>query len=48
LEDLGVDDRITLELILETQGEKLWTGFIWLNMGMCVGLLWTRKQTFWF
>jgi hypothetical protein len=32
-EDLGVGGRIILEWILWKQGEKLWTGCIWLRIG---------------
>jgi hypothetical protein len=32
-EDLGIDGRIILECILEKQGGKLGTGFIWLRIG---------------
>jgi hypothetical protein len=31
-EDVGIDGKITLELILEKLGEKVWTGFIWLKV----------------
>jgi hypothetical protein len=31
--DLGIDGRIILERILEKQGRKLWTGFMWLRTG---------------
>jgi hypothetical protein len=33
LEELGIDVRVIVEWILEKQGEKLWTGFIWLRIG---------------
>jgi hypothetical protein len=29
LEDLDVDRKIILEWILEIEGGKVWTGFIW-------------------
>jgi hypothetical protein len=30
-EDLGIDGRIILELILGENSRKVWTGFIWLR-----------------
>jgi hypothetical protein len=33
LEDLGVNERIILEWILEKYGGKEWTGCIWLRIG---------------
>jgi hypothetical protein len=33
LEDLFVDERITLEWILGKQDGKVWTGFMWLRIG---------------
>jgi len=33
LEDLGVDEKIILELILVKQGGKVWTGCFWLSDG---------------
>jgi hypothetical protein len=38
-EDLGVDGRIILELILGKQGGNLWSGFIWLRIESSGGLL---------
>jgi hypothetical protein len=32
-EDLGVDGELILEQILGTSCGKVWTGFIWLNIG---------------
>jgi len=32
-EDLSLDGRIILEWILETWGEEVWTGLIWLRVG---------------
>jgi len=32
-EDLGVDVRIILELILGKEGREVWIGFIWLSIG---------------
>jgi hypothetical protein len=32
-EDLGTDERIVLQWILEKQGWKVWTGFIQLRTG---------------
>jgi hypothetical protein len=37
-----------LELILEKQNGKLWTGFNWLRTGTSGGLMWTRQWTFGF
>jgi hypothetical protein len=39
LEVLGVNRMIILEWILEKQGGKLWTEFIWLRIGTSDGLL---------
>jgi hypothetical protein len=38
-EELGVDEKIILELILRKQGGKMWTGFIWHRIGSSGGLL---------
>jgi hypothetical protein len=38
-EHLGIDGKIILKWILEKQVGKLWTGFIWLRIGTCGGLL---------
>jgi hypothetical protein len=38
-EDLGIDGKIILELILGKQGGKVWTGCIWLRIGTSSGLL---------
>jgi hypothetical protein len=38
-EDLDVDGRIVLEWVLWKQGGKVCTGFIWLRIGACGGLL---------
>jgi len=37
LEDLGIDGRVFV-WILEKQGGKLWTGFIWLKTGNSGGI----------
>jgi hypothetical protein len=37
-EERGVGARIMLKWILEEQGGKLWTGFIWLRIGTIGGL----------
>jgi hypothetical protein len=37
-EDLGVDVRIILELILGKEGREVWIGFIWLRVGTSGGL----------
>jgi hypothetical protein len=39
LEELGVDGRIILELILGKQDGKVWTEFIWLRVGTINGIL---------
>jgi hypothetical protein len=33
-EDLGVDGRPVLEWILGKDGGRVWTGFIWLRIGI--------------
>jgi hypothetical protein len=33
MEDLNIDGRITLELILGRKVGKIWTGFMWLRIG---------------
>jgi hypothetical protein len=38
-EDLGVDRRIILKLILGKQDGEFWTGFIWLRIETSGGLL---------
>jgi hypothetical protein len=38
-EDMGVDGRIILEWILGMGEGKVWTGFIWLMLGINGGLL---------
>jgi len=40
LEDRSVDGKIILED--ENYNVKLWTGFIWLRIGISGGRLWTR------
>jgi hypothetical protein len=35
-EDLGIDGRIILKLILEKHSVRLWAGFIWLRIGSMV------------
>jgi hypothetical protein len=32
-EDLGIEGKVTLQLILGKQGGKMWTGIIWLRIG---------------
>jgi hypothetical protein len=39
LEDLGVDGRIILRCVLKKKGVRVWTGFIWLKIGISGGLL---------
>jgi hypothetical protein len=36
--DLGIDGRIILEWILGKEGERVWTGCIWLRIGTDGGL----------
>jgi hypothetical protein len=38
LQNLGLDGKI-FECILGTEGEKVWTGFIWLKIAISGGLL---------
>jgi hypothetical protein len=37
--DVGVDEKIILEWILEKYGGKFWTGFIWFRVGISGGHL---------
>jgi hypothetical protein len=39
LEDLGVDEKVLLESVIEKQGGKVWTGCIWFMTGTSGGLL---------
>jgi hypothetical protein len=39
LEDLGIDERITLKWVLGKEGWRGWIGFIWLRIGTGGGLL---------
>jgi hypothetical protein len=39
LEHIGLDGVIILEWILGKEDGKLWTGFIWLRIGISGGLL---------
>jgi hypothetical protein len=39
LEVLGAHGRNTLKWILQKQGGKVWTGFMWLRIGASCGLL---------
>jgi hypothetical protein len=41
-EDLGVDGKIILEWTLGESGGKVWTGFIWIRIGISGRLLQTR------
>jgi len=36
--DLNVGERIIVEWVLEKQGGKVWTGFIWLRIGISGGV----------
>jgi hypothetical protein len=36
------------EYLREIGWKGLWSGFSWLRIGTCGGLLWMRWQTFWF
>jgi hypothetical protein len=38
-EEIGVDEQIILERILGKQGGKLWTGCIWIGLGISGGLM---------
>jgi hypothetical protein len=38
-EDLGVDGKRILEWMLGKRSEKVWTGLIWLRIGISGGLL---------
>jgi hypothetical protein len=38
-EELGVDGKIILEWILQKEGGKVWTGYIWLRIGISGGML---------
>jgi hypothetical protein len=38
-EDLREDGRIILKRISKRQGVRMWTGFIWLRIGTCGGIL---------
>jgi len=42
LGDIGTDWRIILEWILQEQGMRVWTGFMWFMTGTIGGLFWTR------
>jgi hypothetical protein len=39
LEDLGIDGRIILKMILRKSCCMLWTGFMWLRIGLSSRLL---------
>jgi hypothetical protein len=45
LEDLGRDGKIILEWILGKQGQKLWTEFICLRLGLVVGCCFRGYET---
>jgi hypothetical protein len=42
LEDLGIDEKIILEWILDKEGCKVWTGIKWFRIGMSHWLLWAQ------
>jgi len=42
LEELGVDGRVVLELILGEWDGKVCTGFMWCRTGTSDRFLWTR------
>jgi hypothetical protein len=44
LEDLGIDAKIILKLMLEETVTSVWIGFIWLRTGASGGLLRTRYE----
>jgi hypothetical protein len=37
LEDLGIDRRIILKLILKKYGGRVRTNTVWLRTGLCIG-----------
>jgi hypothetical protein len=37
-EDIGIDERIILKLILENSSWRVWTGFIWVRISTSGGL----------
>jgi hypothetical protein len=39
MEDLGVDERMILQCMLNKSFGKVWTGLIWLRLGTSGGLL---------
>jgi len=46
LEDLHIDGRIILKLILNECNVRMWTEFSWLRIGQSGGLFWTLWWTF--
>jgi len=44
----GIDGRLILKGFIRKQGVRVWIGFIWLKLGYCGGLLWTKEQTYGF
>jgi hypothetical protein len=42
LEDLDIDGRMILKLILQIQAAIIWTGFIWLRIGT-IGILFRTR-----
>jgi hypothetical protein len=41
LDDLGIDERITLKLTLEKEGWMVWTILVLFCVGNFAGILWT-------
>jgi hypothetical protein len=41
VEDLSVDGRIILQLILKEQDGSVWTGFVWFMVGNSGGIVYT-------
>jgi hypothetical protein len=37
-EDLGVDGRIMFKYVLEKQDVRVWSGFVWIRIGISSGM----------